>query len=187
LNEEYSAWLDKDLVEKSGLRETMAGKTLEEIRAAAIDKYNKDPEFAKTVAAYPLTGDDADRYNTLLTLHHLTATKGGDLESNWLGMLKKSGQLETAMQKGRKDAAEDAASRTVKAIQKANDAVQPVAPGDGAGGGYVDEAFNIGRAKNVQTTLVNKQRAGQRLNATELETLKKVTLFLTNDFVGAAQ
>ncbi len=187
LNAVHTSWFDSELIEKSGLRQSMPDASIEQLRAAAAVKYNQDPEFAKTVAPYPITGDDAERFNTLLTLHHETATKGGDLEGNFLALMKRKGLLDEMMQKGRKDAAEDAAKRTVDAIKKQQTTVQPVAPGDGAGSGYIDEGFNITRAQSVQKTLVNKQAAGQSLTPAERETLKKVTAFLTNDFVGAAQ
>jgi hypothetical protein len=185
LNALHADWMDTELVAKSGLRQTMPEASLEDLRRAAVDKYNKDPEFAKSVAAYPITGEDAERFNTLLSLHHETATKGGDLEGNWLAKLKRSGQLEEVLQKGRKEAAEDAAHRTVKAIQKATTAVQPVAPGDGAGGGYVDSEWNLSRARTVQGALVKKHQSGRALTAPEREELKKANELLRTEFVGA--
>lgn len=186
LNEEYSSWLDKELVEKSGVRQSMPNASLDELRAAAAKRYNEDPEFNKTVAPYPITGTDAERFNVLLSLHHETATKGGDLESNWLGRLKRTGKLEEVLQKGRKEAAVEAAQRTVNAVKKANEAVQPVAPGDGAGRGYVDEEWNLNRAKTVQESLVAKQLSGHALTAPEREQLRKVNELLRAEVVGAA-
>ena len=185
LNEMYSNWLDTELVEKSGMREKMPGSSLEDLRKAAVERYNKDPEFVKTISPYPITGTDAERFNTLLSLHHETATKGGDLEGNWLSRLKRTGKLEEVLQKGRKEAAEDAAKRTVNAIRKANEAVQPVAPGDGAGRGYIDEEWNLTRAQTVQQALVKKHTSGQGLNVSERETLKKVNAILTESFAGS--
>lgn len=187
LDAENVAWLNA-LVEKSGVKEALPNATPDQLWQAANKRYETDPEFAKTVPAHPFSKEDAEKYALISELNARVSRHGGSIRGHWLEKLDDEGILEQVMQKGRQSAAEDAASRTVKAIQKATTDVQPIAPSDGSSrSGYLDPEWTPQKAATIQQQLVAKHKIGKALNAQEWDLLKKVQGIIKDSYLGVLQ
>jgi hypothetical protein len=187
LDAENVAWLNT-LVEKSGVKEALPTASAEELWAAANKRYESDPEFQKSIPPHPFSKEDLDKYRIISELNGKVRQVGGSIRGHWLEKLDDEGILEEVMQKSRQRAAEDAASRTVKAIQKASTDVQPIAPGDGsAKTGYLDPEWTPAKAATIQSQLVAKHKSGKGLNPQERELLKKVGGILKDSYLGVLQ
>lgn len=187
LEAENVAWLT-NLVERSGVKEALPGATPDKLWEAANKRYESDPEFAKSIPAHPFSKEDTEKYRVISELNAKARAEGGSIRGHWLEKLDDEGILEEVMQKGRQSAAEDAASRTVKAIQKASTDVQPIAPSDGsAKNGYLDPEWTPAKAATIQSQLVAKHKSGKALNPSERELLKKVQGIIKDSYLGVLQ
>lgn len=187
LDAENVAWLD-GLVERSGVKAALPTADANQLYQAAVKRYESDPEFQKSIPAHPFSKEDAEKYKVISDLNAKVRQNGGSIRGHWLEKLDDEGILEEVMQKGRRSAAEDAASRTVKAIQKASTEVQPIAPSDGSSRtGYLDAEWTPAKAAATQQQLVAKHRKGTALNAQERDLLKKCQDIIKGSYLAAIQ
>lgn len=186
LNDAYSAW-HAEMVEKSGVKAEMPSATPAELHQAAAARYEKDPEFQKTVGPIPIPEKDREKFNTALTLFHRKAAQGGSFKANWLEMLDDTGVLEEVVQRGRKQGAAEGAARTVQAIKKQEDAVTPISPADGSiKGGYQDDQWDLKKAGEIQRALIAKQRAGTRLTDQDRANLRTANAAIQGHYAREA-
>jgi len=184
LNDANTQWVS-DLIEKSGVKEKMPGATPEQIFEAASNRYQSDPEFQKSVRPNPISEADFPKYKVICDINARKQKVGGTYKGHILEWFDSQGILADAMQKGRKEAAEDAAMRTVKAIQKTEEQPKPISPSDGsAKNGYLEPEMTLQKAADIQTQLVKKQKKGQ-LSPEERALLPKVNAIIRAAYAGA--
>jgi len=126
LNKKYANFLN-DVVSASGLQKE--GADVNEVRAAAMERYNSDPEFQKLVKSKP--PEEMDKLSLLLKAQNRAQAMGGSVKSHLLDIMDETGILAAQFERGTRSAAEDAATRTLRAMDSANE-IKTIGPGDGA-------------------------------------------------------
>ena len=172
LHEKYSEWV-ASVVELTGVKAGTPDATPQKLAEMALEKWNSDP----ALQAKSKPPEESDKLNILLAAHHKTARSGGSLRANLLEVLDDEKILETVVQKGRQDAAKEAARSTVDALKKPNTEIQTLSPAEGAA---KPESAEKSKEANIQFMeyVYQKQHSGGRLSPDEFARLKQVRLEL---------
>lgn len=161
LNNEYAAWVS-DMVKTSG----HTGDLTSEVLNAVSNRYDTDEVFRNQVRSKP--PEDLDKLRVILRLHHQKAQEGGSYMANYLAALHKDGVLTEVMQRGRKEAAKDAAHKTVQAMKRQQDELTTLSPNEGAGGKGPDAGEMTAQAAWAFLEAIQlKLQAGSKLTPEE--------------------
>lgn len=176
LNQKYAGWLDA-LVLESGVKEQNPTADPALLRQKAVERYNTDSEFQKTVKAKP--PEEMDKLALLLQLNERKQKHGGTVRGHWLEMLDEQGIIADVVQRGRKEAATEAAHKTVAAMKRGSDEITTISPSDGtAKAGYTDPGMTDAAAKTFLNLVSQKHLAGKVLTPEEKVKFKLVRAFL---------
>jgi len=184
LNSGYAAFLD-GLVSVAGLkdREDFKDKDTSVLRDVALKLYDTDPVFKQKatglgVSLPPGLQDqkEMEKYEIITSLYQKVQDDGGSIKGHWLEHLDKTGQLESLYNKGKRDAALDAARATADAID--NNSPTPLDPSDGPGEKPSGaEKMTMEKAK-MRAQALTEAGIDRRLTAEEVGELDKLLEFL---------
>jgi hypothetical protein len=131
LNQEYAGWCD-NLVALAGLSEDKLtadekANPVQALRQRALERYESDPAFKESVKVAP--PEELDKLKLILEGFQRKGQKGGTLRGHLFEILDDAGVLGAVMQRGRDEAARDAANKTAKSMKP--DEITTLDPSDG--------------------------------------------------------
>ena len=169
INAEYAGWVDS-MVTALG-KQPSDSVSYDDLRKEALEKYQSEQSFRDSVKAKP--PEEIDKLRIILSVHHRKLQSGGSYKSNYLDLLDDDDVLETTMQKGRAEAAKDAARETVKAMKKSEEEITTLSPTDGTSkGGTQENDFSPAAMTSFLETIQAKLSSGIKLTPEDRAKMK---------------